>query len=118
MKKTLVFLDKNDESVLFSRIHGFLLTICHSQRFQTRPFLRKFSHQNERNCLFGKLSTSTCIKTLKYRMQAVFLMQIKNFKSDYQDFDFLRFLGINSEFNHISYMVYDIWNMIYGILCI
>ena len=51
--------------------------------------------------LFGKISTYTCIQALKCRMQAVFLMQIKNFKSDCQDFDFLRFLGINSEFNHI-----------------
>ena len=33
-------------------------------------------------------------------MQALFLMQIQNFKSDFRDFDFLLFLGIKSESNH------------------
>ena len=32
-------------------------------------------------------------------MQALFLMQIQNFKSDFRDFDFLLFLGIKSESN-------------------
>ena len=46
-----------------------------SKSFQIRPFLRKF------------------------RMQALFLMQIQNLKSDFRCFDFLLFLGIKSETN-------------------
>ena len=49
---------------------------------------------------FEKISTYTCIQALKCRMQALFLMQIQNLKSDFQDFDFLLFLGIKSESNH------------------
>ena len=54
---------------------------------------------------FGKISTYTCIQALKFRMQALFFMQIQNSKSDFRFFDFLLFLGIKSETNH------DSWSM-------
>ena len=40
-----------------------------------------------------------CIQALKCRMQALFLMEIQNFKSDCKDFAFLLFLGIKSDSN-------------------
>ena len=52
-----------------------------------------------------KISTYTCIQALKCRMQALFLMQIQNFKSDFRDFDFLLFLGIKSESNQKHYIL-------------
>jgi len=36
-------------------------------------------------------------------MQALFFMQIQNFKSDFRFFDFLLFLGIKSETNHYEF---------------
>ena len=51
---------------------------------------------------FGKISTYTCNQALKFCMLALFLMQIQNLKSDFRCFDFLLFLGINSETNHLS----------------
>ena len=39
------------------------------------------------------------MQALKFRMQALFLMQIQNLKSDFRCFDFLLFLGIKSETN-------------------
>ena len=36
------------------------------------------------------------IQALKFRMQALFLMQIQNLNSDFRGFDFLLFLGIKS----------------------
>ena len=52
--------------------------------------------------IFGKISTCTCIQALKFRVQALFLMQIQNLKSDCRGFDFLIFLGIKSVTNHDS----------------
>ena len=49
--------------------------------------------------VFGKISSYKCIQTLKFRMQALFLMQNQNLKSDFRFFDFLLFLGIKSETN-------------------
>ena len=49
---------------------------------------------------YGKIRTYTCIQALKFRMQALFLMQNQNLKSDFQFFDFLLFLGIKSETDH------------------
>ena len=48
---------------------------------------------------FGKISTYTCNQALKFHMQALFLMQIQNLKSDFRCFNFLLFLGMNSETN-------------------
>ena len=48
---------------------------------------------------FGKISTYACLQALKFRMQALFFMQIQNLKSDFRLFDFLLFLGIKSETN-------------------
>jgi len=48
---------------------------------------------------FAKISTYTCIKALKFRIQVLFLMKIQNFKSDFRCFDVLLFLGIKSETN-------------------
>ena len=48
---------------------------------------------------FGKIRTYTCIQALKFCMQALFFMQIKNLKSDFRFSDFLLFLGIKSETN-------------------
>ena len=61
---------------------------------------------------FGKISTYACLQALKFRMQALFFMQIQNSKSDFRFFDFLLFLGIKSETNHnILYMMYSIISM-------
>ena len=49
---------------------------------------------------FGKISTYTCIQALKFRMQALFLMQNQNLKPNFRGLDFLLFLGIKSESNH------------------
>ena len=43
-------------------------------------------------------------QTLKIGMQALFLIQIPNKKSDFLCFDFLFFLGIESESNHIKHL--------------
>ena len=53
---------------------------------------------------FGKISTYTCIQTLKFRMQALFFMQIQNLKSDLRFFGFLLFLGIKSETNQYKHI--------------
>ena len=43
--------------------------ICvHSKSFKIRPFLRKFSHQNEWKCFLKKISTNTCIQAFKLRI--------------------------------------------------
>ena len=52
---------------------------------------------------FGKISTYTWIQALKCRLQALFLMQIRNLKSDFRGFDFLFFIGIKSESNHYGF---------------
>ena len=43
---------------------------------------------------FVNIRTYTWIQALKCRMQALFLMQIQNLKSDFRGIDFLLFLGI------------------------
>ena len=54
---------------------------------------------------FVNIRTYTWIQALKCRMQALFLMQIQNLKSDFRGIDFLLFLGIKSESNQYSQQV-------------
>ena len=53
-----------------------------------------------RHGTFCNLSgTYACLQALKFRMQALFFMQIQNSKPDFRFFNFLLFLGIKSETN-------------------
>ena len=85
-------------------------------RTQGLPRFKKFSDSSifeevfpskRTKMFFWKISTYTCIQALKFRMQALFLMQIQNLKSDFWGFDFLLQLGLKFESNqYIQYVKY------------
>ena len=97
MRKTLEFLDldKNWRVRGLSRTYG----LSTFKKFSDSSIFVEVFPSKRTKMFFEKISTYTCIQALKWRMQALFLMQIQNLKSDFQDFDFLLFLSIKSESN-------------------
>ena len=72
------------------------------KKFPDSPIYEEVFPSKRLKTIFGKISTYACIQWPKFRMQALFLMEISINLSDCRRFDLLLFLGLKSEFNHYS----------------
>ena len=109
MNDSVNFLNLDNPCALeIPRIRQFLcvsfltLGLSTFKKFSDSSIFEEVFPSKRTKMFFGKISTYTCIQALKCRMQALSLVQIQNLESDFRGFDFLLFLGINSETNKYS----------------